>query len=401
MEVIARGPRITIKVNDVTTVNDFEDPLFRFRQGHLMLQQGGAETVVAFRKIEIKELPGDGSASAAPPDGTSSPLESGSGAATDPAETGDDPAEQDTAVSEASLREAIRLKPRYSETHKRLGQFLERQNRLSEAEAAFREAIRLAPGEPNYHACLSAVLRKQPDRYSEGIEELELANRLGPDQCYILNSLGHAYARWGRWQEAAPLYRRASELEPTEKWYTFKSATLSLYLGDVENYRLACRRLLDADKPGDEDRRPYNTAIACLLTPDGIGESERVRQIAFDELTPARDNRYAGNARALAELRAGEWRAAMEELRPPVSKLGSHWRDVFPLVVMAMAQQGSGDLPAAQQTLAKAKALRDASRPVPEQGQPFVIWQEWLQAEILLREAEGLIAPQTKVEPAR
>jgi WD40 repeat protein/tRNA A-37 threonylcarbamoyl transferase component Bud32 len=56
MEVIARGPRITIKVNGVTTVNDYEDRRFRFHKGHLMLQQGSAETIVCFRKIEIKAL---------------------------------------------------------------------------------------------------------------------------------------------------------------------------------------------------------------------------------------------------------------------------------------------------------------------------------------------------------
>ena len=54
-EVIARGNRLTIKVNDVTTVDSFEDS--SFQRGHFALQQGSEETIVSFQKIEIKELP--------------------------------------------------------------------------------------------------------------------------------------------------------------------------------------------------------------------------------------------------------------------------------------------------------------------------------------------------------
>jgi len=63
LEVIARGPRITIKVNGVTTVDEFEDT--SFRRGHFALQQAGPETVVQFRKIEIKELRAAGQSEAA------------------------------------------------------------------------------------------------------------------------------------------------------------------------------------------------------------------------------------------------------------------------------------------------------------------------------------------------
>jgi hypothetical protein len=55
MEIVARGPRITIKVNGLTTVDEFYDTTYR--RGHLALQQAGAGTIVNFRKIEIRELP--------------------------------------------------------------------------------------------------------------------------------------------------------------------------------------------------------------------------------------------------------------------------------------------------------------------------------------------------------
>ncbi len=57
LEVIARGNRITIKVNGTTTVDEFEDKANTYTRGHFALQQAGADTVVEFKKIEIKELP--------------------------------------------------------------------------------------------------------------------------------------------------------------------------------------------------------------------------------------------------------------------------------------------------------------------------------------------------------
>jgi hypothetical protein len=55
MEVLAHGPQIVIKVNGQTTV-DFLDANNSFRRGHLALQVWPAESVIRFRKIEIKEL---------------------------------------------------------------------------------------------------------------------------------------------------------------------------------------------------------------------------------------------------------------------------------------------------------------------------------------------------------
>jgi uncharacterized protein (TIGR03067 family) len=55
-EVIATDNRIVVRVNGVTTAN-FEDPRRAYMKGHLALQVWNPETVVHFRKIEIKELP--------------------------------------------------------------------------------------------------------------------------------------------------------------------------------------------------------------------------------------------------------------------------------------------------------------------------------------------------------
>lgn len=59
-EVIADGNHVTILVNGKQVV-DWIDPENRFTSGHLALQHNsgsnGRDTVVQFRKIEVKELP--------------------------------------------------------------------------------------------------------------------------------------------------------------------------------------------------------------------------------------------------------------------------------------------------------------------------------------------------------
>lgn len=54
LEIIARGPHVITKVNGSTAVDTHE--AVGHRPSHISLQQNGAQTVVHFRKVEIKEL---------------------------------------------------------------------------------------------------------------------------------------------------------------------------------------------------------------------------------------------------------------------------------------------------------------------------------------------------------
>ena len=66
LEVIAAGNHLGAKVNGVTAV-DFVEPLNAYQKGHIALQVRKPDTVVKFRKIEIKELPPNPPAQATPP----------------------------------------------------------------------------------------------------------------------------------------------------------------------------------------------------------------------------------------------------------------------------------------------------------------------------------------------
>lgn len=66
IEVIAENNHFITKINGVEAVN-CKDPLDRHHTGHLVLQVWHPNTVVQFRKIEIKELPTSSSEKATPP----------------------------------------------------------------------------------------------------------------------------------------------------------------------------------------------------------------------------------------------------------------------------------------------------------------------------------------------
>ncbi len=57
-EVICNGPKITTIVNGKQMV-EWTDPKYRFKQGHMALQQHDPGSTVWFRKLEVKELPDD------------------------------------------------------------------------------------------------------------------------------------------------------------------------------------------------------------------------------------------------------------------------------------------------------------------------------------------------------
>ena len=55
MDVSAETNSIQIKVNGKTTAN-YTDEGWRFSRGHIALQQHDPQTIIEFRKIEIREL---------------------------------------------------------------------------------------------------------------------------------------------------------------------------------------------------------------------------------------------------------------------------------------------------------------------------------------------------------
>lgn len=116
----------------------------------------------------------------------------------------------------------------------RLGIAYERTKRWPLAEATFKKALDLYPEQPNVLNYLGYSWVDQKINLQEGLDMIRKAVELRPSDGYIVDSLGWAYYRLGRFEEAVVELERAVELRPGDP-------TINDHLGDA--YWKAKRRL--------------------------------------------------------------------------------------------------------------------------------------------------------------
>jgi Flp pilus assembly protein TadD len=88
----------------------------------------------------------------------------------------------------------------------------ERLDKWEQAEADFRAALAISPGEPNVLNYLGYSLVEHHTKLDEALEMIEQAVAARPQSGYIIDSLGWALFRLGRYEEAVPHMERAAEL---------------------------------------------------------------------------------------------------------------------------------------------------------------------------------------------
>jgi tetratricopeptide (TPR) repeat protein len=113
----------------------------------------------------------------------------------------------------ACYRQAIALKPNFSEAHFNLGNVLQEQGKLDDAIACYRRAIALKPESPEAHNNLGHALQEQ-GHLEEAIACYRQAIALKPDHVEALNNLGLSLQEQGRREEASTCYDQALKLNP-------------------------------------------------------------------------------------------------------------------------------------------------------------------------------------------
>lgn len=102
----------------------------------------------------------------------------------------------------------------------------ERQGNWENAEADFRAALVINPGQPQVLNYLGYSLVEKQIKLDEALEMIERAVVASPDSGYIMDSLGWALYRLGRYEEAVPHMERAVELMAVDP-------VVNDHLGDV------------------------------------------------------------------------------------------------------------------------------------------------------------------------
>lgn len=108
----------------------------------------------------------------------------------------------------------------------RMGIAYERIKQWDKAEAAFKHALELSPDQPDVLNYLGYSWIDMNIHLDEGLEMIQKAVDRRPRDGYIVDSLGWAYYRLGRFEEAVTELEKATDLRP-------RDATINDHLGDA------------------------------------------------------------------------------------------------------------------------------------------------------------------------
>jgi tetratricopeptide (TPR) repeat protein len=330
------------------------------------------------------------------------------------------------------LKKFIDLVPDSAVAHNDLGITLKAKGDLDEAIAAFEDGIRLQPDFTAMHFGLASALAvaKQWDRsasvyaaalkrfgapswpgpWYEAIRSDEVFTRLTAQQPddrlpRIMRARLHVFER--DWKRAAADYARMYEslasidpaqLLPEGGDDLIVSGGVSLLLGDRPGYEQLCKKW--ADRVGDSPAWALFLARAWALSPRPVVPAQRIVDLAEKALQAGRAP-WILHTLSLAHYRSGEFERAIERA---LESNGGDWSGsakALNWLVLAMAHSRLGH--AADARKSQQQALELAGRASPEQP-PGVEWPDmappdFVEFELLRREAEELINPQSKEKP--
>jgi tetratricopeptide (TPR) repeat protein len=222
-----------------------------------------------------------------------------------------------------------------------------------------------------------------------------------------------ARAKWllvhGRFEEADRDYARLVQLDPHEHWHWFFRGCLLAYLGPERAYREHCRQML-AQFAESEDAPTLHrtTRAALLLPPSGTDASEgeptgpeELAQRAERALQLEPGTTWAALVKGMAEHRAGryesaaQWMERYQQLGRCRRAAGSVVADSF----LALGRWQVGNQVEARAALERAARRAAADLPALDSGVLVVPGpdggsaEDWLMAQVALREAQRIILP--------
>jgi serine/threonine-protein kinase len=197
------------------------------------------------------------------------------------------------------------------------------------------------------------------------------------------------------WTKAAELYSAGLALEPTEDsniWFEYAAA--QLLAGDRPGYLRSCTHML-ARAPVAPNMRKYHAARACTLAPGSTPDLEALLRLLHSELGSNSGQFWALTEFGALFARSKEVSAAPPSLFRSLLADGRPGRAVLNWLWLALAYQKMGNTDEARRWLDKATEWLD------QQGDRMPVESEdmgshrhnWLEAQILLREAKKLLAP--------
>jgi tetratricopeptide (TPR) repeat protein len=175
----------------------------------------------------------------------------------------------------------------------------------------------------------------------KAVDEYAVALEDRPDDRQIMlehhRSRGYLLVSQRRWNEAAPEFARASELQPDEPYFWWFQAILHLASADRVSYRRVCASMLDRFAATDDPRTAHAVVATGTLLPDALANMGRL--VAVGNVA-ARWYPGSGRMLAAAQCRAGEYEEAVGSFKDAATGIRLRADD---LLILALAHHHLGD----------------------------------------------------------
>ncbi len=148
----------------------------------------------------------------------------------------------------------------------------EREQRWELAEADFRKALDLEPDHPDVLNYLGYSFLEMGANLNEALAMIEKAAAARPESYYIIDSLGWAHYRMGRYEEAVGSLERAVELEPADPIVNDHLGDAYWAVGRRFEAEFQWRRALSFDPEEDDAqriRRKLEVGLDAVLEEEG------------------------------------------------------------------------------------------------------------------------------------
>jgi serine/threonine protein kinase/Tfp pilus assembly protein PilF len=239
---------------------------------------------------------------------------------------------------------------------------------------------------------------------------------LRPDYTAAWVERSELLARLGLWDLAAADFAREFELrEPDipDRWYLH--ALLRLYVGDLDGYRLACRKMREHFRGTNNTFFAAEVVRTCMLCPEADADVGPMVAMAQNAVASAPKFWFYLYVLGVAHYRAGEHEQAVRRLRESLAAEPNCPARAIAYPVLSMAHYRLGQAAEARQ------ARDDAARAINQwtrdryqhqDGKHWVMhlgaeaswpipWCDWLECRLFYREAKILMDGSPPVDDPR
>jgi hypothetical protein len=207
--------------------------------------------------------------------------------------------------------------------------------------------------------------------------------------------LAMEHACKGEWKAAAAAYARVLAGQPVaDGELGFEYAAVLLLSGDQAGYRKMCAEMLQ--RSGSLKVRPYHVARACSLAPDSVEDAGLPAKMAAPELQQHRAEFWSLTEQGALAYRAGRFDEAATLLEQSLKADDKPGRAVLNWLWLALVDHRRAKQFHARDWLEKAtKWVEQYPKGIPlvPEDSKGLHLHNWLEAQVLRREAEALITP--------